>query len=91
MLLALSNYYNIKESKLVLKYLIKNVNILKNREEGKLCVAYAYFAISKYHELLMEFNKVGIVFSNFIVYSKSVKTTVNFVCVYILLSRSNVK
>lgn len=63
-LLALSNYYEMEEANNVLQYLLDNIRIIEDTEGKECCIPYAYFAISKYYELLMDFNEVGLVYHN---------------------------
>jgi len=55
---VVSNYYNLDEAKVVLQNILQTINIIEQIEERTLSLSYAYLAVSNYHYVLMEFDKV---------------------------------
>ncbi|KAL5242886.1 hypothetical protein ACI65C_010296 [Semiaphis heraclei] len=56
-LLVVSNYHNFDEAKIVLQYMLHTIAIIEQIEGRKICIAYAYVAVSQYYYVLMEFNE----------------------------------
>lgn len=56
-LLVVSNYHNFEEAKVVLQHMLHTIGIIEKIERRKLCIAYAYVAVSQYYYVLMEFNE----------------------------------
>ncbi|XP_025192322.1 uncharacterized protein LOC112592475 [Melanaphis sacchari] len=56
-LMVTSKSQNFNNAKIVLQHLLYTINVIEQIVERKLCLSYAYVAVSQYHLILMEFDE----------------------------------